>query len=327
MSTPEDQAVEPTENDVANALDSLLGVDTSASRAARAGTEVEAPAGVPAEAPETPAPAKYTVAGRDYADEDALIKALENANQLISQRQAQPEPDVESVEEEVSPWEYIPGVPQEAKTALRDWALDKPLDAGIWAWEHRNELPPDIAAQVVQYARDQNPLGWEDYRDEQARAYADERASSATAGFLEQEHQRTADAAEAAIIEVLGEETWKAYEPRINEMILAKRYIQPEGGIGPHGLPTPDALKEVALQLYEALWLKDNYPHLKSLVPAPGTADVAPAAAAEPARNPDGTFAPSPDQVAATSPKGGAGAPASEEEAVKAAMNRVLGLA
>lgn len=314
MSVPASE-LEPTPS-VEDALDRALGVDTSAARA-------------PAEAPETPAePAAatpeaegFTVAGRTYKDTDELVKALENANQVISSRQ----PEAAEVEpEQVDPWADIPGVPQDQKDELYKWATADPLEAGKWAWEHREALPEEIANQVIANAMSQRPAGWESFRAEQYREMAASIADERTEVFKQDTFNRIAQTAEDTLRGELGA-AYESYEPRINARIEAGQYVTPPNAVV-NGMPTQEAITSVFRSIYRELWLEDNWGRLSALAADPAAAQVAaepapavaPAAAtpvAAPAINP---------AAAATARPGAAGT--GETDPVVAALNRALGL-
>lgn len=295
----------PTETDVAGALERALGVGPAPVE--------ETPAAEPA-APEDPAgepePPKYTVSGRGYKDEDELVKALENANTLISSRQ-EPAPTPEPVDEP-DPWEHIAGIPQQYKDDLYKLALDDPIAAGKWAWENREQLPDEIFEQVVANAALNKPAQWALFQNEQYRSYAEQVAQQSTERFAIAEQNNIAKSAEAELRAELGV-AYDSYEPRINERIVAGQYVAP-----PKGTPVEDAVKQVFRNIYKDLWLEDNWAALQATL-----AGTTPTPAAAPAATP--AVAPTPVPSAATAAPGGSAPPAPPEDSVDAALARIFG--
>ena len=302
---------------VEDALDRVLGVDTSASRTPAA---PEAPAAEPEAPAAEPALAKYVVAGREYADDTELVKALENANDLISKtRPVEPEPEPEP--EVVDPWADIPGVPQDQKDELYKWATADPLEAGKWAWEHRDNLPLEIADQVIAHAMSQRPAGWESFRADQYREMASSIADERTEVFKQDTFNRIAQTAEDTLRGELGA-AYEAYEPRINERIEAGQYVTPPNAVV-NGMPTQDAITSVFRSIYRELWLEDNWARLSALATDPAAA--AAAATAAPAATPP-VAAPAINPAAAATARPGAAGTGVETDPVVAALNRALGL-
>lgn len=298
--TTTEEVAEPT---VEDALGRALGIELT--------PPVETPAEEPA-SPETPAEtppaAKYTVAGKDYADEAELVKALENANHLISSREAPPAEPVE----EADPWEHIAGIPQQYKDDLYKLAIEDPLGAGKWAWENREQLPDEIFEQVVAHAALNAPAKWAVYQNDQYRAYAEQVAAQSTERFAIAEQNTIAKSAEAELRGELGA-AYDSYEPRINERIIAGQYVAP-----PKGTPVEDAVKQVFRSIYKDLWLEDNWAALQASLAgaAPPVAKTGATPAATPA----------PATAVTAAPGGSAPAGTPSDDSPEAAIARIFGL-
>lgn len=288
MSTPETQAP-----DIEDALDRTLGTDTSADRTPPA-------AETPAEAPESGAdePAGITAGGRTFATSDELAKAYAELQASYSAtRPVEPEPEPEYVD----PWAAVPGLPQEYKDNVREWALEEPLAAGIWAWENRESLPDKVYRDLVRHAMANDDVGWEQYRHEQYAQMASQAAEDRTSGFIKQQVEEVGNAAEAAIVDKLGAEEYAKYKDRIEERIAKGQYVTPERTwSGP--VPPPHVLLDINYKIYRDLWNDDHFEEVKKMYAA---APQAPAAAATQTRSQAG------------------GAPSD----VEGALDRALGLA
>lgn len=279
------------------------------------------PAADPEPTPEPdPEPPKYTVAGKGYKDEDELVKALEHANTLISQRPAETPPPVVEEPEELDPWEHIPGIPQERKNDLYKHAQENPLEAGKWAWENRENLPREIWSQVVAFAQANDSAGWEEYRYDLSVKAAERIAGEATQRFAVNEQQAVAKSAEATLRGELGA-SYDTYEPLINARITAGQYVAP-----PAGLSTEDAVLHVFRQVYKDIWVDQNWASLQAVLNPDPIAAATGSQPAPPAPAPAPTPPPAPPVTAAPGAAAPAPPPAGSDEEMHAAIQRALGI-
>lgn len=307
-----EETTEPTpEQVVDDALANALGVS---------GREETPTPAEPTAAPETPAegavtPAEgggYDVAGKHYDSIDEVVKALENANHLISSREPAAEPEIVDEGPVKDPWSHVPGIPQQEKDNLYKWAIDKPLDAAKWAWQNPDALPEEIADQVILNGKTASPGAWDRFLHQEAVSAAQRIAGESTERFARNEIDTIATTAETELRAQLGA-AYDEYEPLINARVEAGQFIKP-----PPGLSHKDAVMHVYYQVYRDVWLEKNFETVQAALA--GAQPAAAPAAATPA-----AAAPAPAGTPLTASTGGA-APASEsDDPIQAAINRALG--